>query len=89
MPGVARGTVPANLFQMDILTNPNQTMLFSQSKYHGGTKCPMAQLSRAVAEIKKISKVYGYIPKFLYCLRVNLSLRSKFFNQGFLKKCNF
>ena len=40
----------------------------------------LAQLSRAVAEIKKISKLYGSIPKFLYCLRVNLSLRSKFFN---------
>ena len=47
------------------------------------------QISWAVAEIKKISKLYGSIPKFLHCLRVNLSLRSKFFNQGFLKKCNF
>ena len=47
------------------------------------------QLSWAVAEIKKISKLYGCIPKFLYCLRVNLSLRSKFFNQSFLEKCNF
>ena len=28
------------------------------------------QLSRAVAEIKKISKLYGCIPKFLYCPRI-------------------
>ena len=48
-----------------------------------------SQLSRAIAEIKKISKLYGYIPKFLHCLRVNLSLRSKLFNYVPLKKFNF
>ena len=49
----------------------------------------LTQLSRAVAEIKKINRAQNYITKFLHCPRVNLSLKSKFFNQGFLNKCNF
>ena len=38
------------------------------------------QLPRAVSEIKKMSKVYDYNPKFLHWSKVKMSPQSKFFN---------
>ena len=48
-----------------------------------------AQLSRAVAEIRKIRKLSDYILKILYCPRITISLSLKFFNDVPLKKCDF
>ena len=47
------------------------------------------KLSRAATGIKKKYKLYDYNPKFLWCLKVKMTLRSKFFNQLFLNKCSF
>ena len=51
---------------------------------HSATQCPWG-----LSGWKKICRIWDYNPKFLHCLGVNLSLKPKFFNQGFLNKCDF
>ena len=48
-----------------------------------------AQLSRAVAEIRKIRKLSDYILKILYCPKIKISIILKLFNHVPLKKCDF
>ena len=66
-----------------------QVVIDKESGVYSNFNANNTQLPRAVSEIKKMSKVYDYNPKFLHWSKVKMSPQSKFFNEPFLFKSNF